>query len=91
MKTGYFVRMEFLRTLSLIGIHAFTAQLRRHNPDVKQLMGRWSAQLQHAKQCLSAAQDRQKAYADKRRRPVKSVNRETKFSSLLSVSSFSLA
>jgi hypothetical protein len=42
--------------------------VRGMNPKVNQFVGRWSEQLQAAKRCLQAAQDRQKKYADKRRR-----------------------
>ena len=44
------------------------AFLRMRNPAVNKFVGRWSEQLQHAKQCLKAAQDRMKATSDKRRR-----------------------
>jgi hypothetical protein len=49
------------------------AQIRRYNPEVNQFVGRWSLQLKHAKQCLAAAQDRQKALADKHRRPAEKL------------------
>jgi hypothetical protein len=44
------------------------------NPRVNQFVGRWSEQLQEAKRCLKAAQDRQKKYADKHRRSVETLN-----------------
>ena len=45
------------------------AFLRSRNPAVNKFVGRWSEQLSRAKKCLDAAQQRQKAHADKRRRP----------------------
>ena len=45
------------------------ARLRSRNPAVNKFVGRWSEQLQKAKQCLQAAQQRQKTHADKQRRP----------------------
>lgn len=46
------------------------AFLRGRNPGVNQFVGKWSEQLQRAKQCLQNAQQRQKLYADKKRRPM---------------------
>jgi hypothetical protein len=43
--------------------------LRKSNPLVNKFVGKWSEQLQCAKQCLQAAQDRQKSCAEKERRP----------------------
>ena len=43
--------------------------LRKANPAVNQFVGKWSEQLQLAKTCIAAAQSRQKAAADRRRRP----------------------
>ena len=42
--------------------------LRQRNKSVNALVGRWSEQLAKAKECLQAAQDRQKAAANKHRR-----------------------
>lgn len=44
-------------------------RLRHQNPAVNKFIGKWSEQLAHAKRCLVAAQQRQKAYADKLRSP----------------------
>ena len=44
------------------------AWLRKRNPAVNKFVGRWSEQLKDAKQCLKAAQERMKTYADKHRR-----------------------
>ena len=41
---------------------------------INQFVGRWSEQLQAAKRCLQAAQDRQKRSADKHRRPVEPLD-----------------
>jgi hypothetical protein len=43
--------------------------LRKSNPLVNKFVGKWSEQLQCAKQCLQAAQDKQKSCADHKRRP----------------------
>jgi hypothetical protein len=43
------------------------AFLRTRNPKVNGFVGRWSAQLMRAKACLRVAQERQKAYADRKR------------------------
>jgi hypothetical protein len=43
--------------------------LRGRNPAVNKFIGKWSDQLARAKQCLEAAQQRQKQQADKRRSP----------------------
>lgn len=45
------------------------AYLRGKNPQVNRFVGRWHEQLSYAKQCLEAAQDRQKHFADKHRKP----------------------
>ena len=45
------------------------AFLRSRNPAVNQFVGRWSEQLKKAKVCLEAAQQRQKACADRHRKP----------------------
>jgi hypothetical protein len=44
------------------------AHLRTKNPNVNKFVGRWSEHITRAKQCLQAAQSRQKAAADKKRR-----------------------
>jgi Reverse transcriptase (RNA-dependent DNA polymerase)/RNase H-like domain found in reverse transcriptase/Integrase zinc binding domain/Chromo (CHRromatin Organisation MOdifier) domain/Retroviral aspartyl protease len=44
-----------------------TLFLRDRNPEVNQFVGRWSEQIQRAKACLTAAQQRQKANADRLR------------------------
>ena len=43
--------------------------LRNENPQVNKFVDRWSEQLQIAKKCIEAAHQRQKAAADRRRRP----------------------
>ena len=45
------------------------AALRHKNPDVNKFVGKWSEQLKIARSCLEAAQQRQKAQADRHRRP----------------------
>jgi len=45
------------------------AGLRSLNPGVNKFVGKWSDQIKKAKQCMRAAQERQKRYADKKRRP----------------------
>ena len=73
------------------------AHLRQHNPKVNGFVGKWSEQLSKAKHCLAAAQDRQKASADKRRRdapdfqPGDEVLLSTKFFKLASTTSRKLA
>ena len=47
--------------------------LRNQNPRVNKFVGRWSKQLQLAKKCIEAAQQRQKAAADRRRRPAEAL------------------
>jgi hypothetical protein len=44
------------------------AALRSAIPGVNDLVGRWSEQLSHAKECIQLAQQRQKKYADQHRR-----------------------
>jgi hypothetical protein len=44
--------------------------LRKSNPLVNKLVGEWSEQLQCAKHCLQAAQDRQRIRANRKRPPV---------------------
>jgi hypothetical protein len=44
-----------------------TLVLRGLNPQIDRFRGRWAEQLQHARQCLLTAQQRQKAQADKHR------------------------
>lgn len=51
-----------------------TLYMRGANPDVNRFVGKWSAQLQTAKQCIAAAQSRQKAMADRRRRPAEQLD-----------------
>jgi hypothetical protein len=43
------------------------AFLRARNPKVNGFVGRWSVQLLRGKACLRVAQERQKAYADRKR------------------------
>jgi Integrase core domain/Integrase zinc binding domain len=45
------------------------AALRGKNPHVNKFVGRWQEQLKAARACLEAAQQRQKHFADKHRRP----------------------
>lgn len=45
------------------------AYLRNMNPRVSPFVGKWEEQLVQAKKCLMAAQDRQKHFADRKRRP----------------------
>lgn len=45
------------------------AALRGKNPQVNKFVGRWGEQLKAARDCLVAAQDSQKRFADKHRRP----------------------
>lgn len=45
------------------------AALRGKNPHVNKFVGRWGEQLKTARDCLVAAQARQKKFADKHRRP----------------------
>ena len=47
--------------------------LRNQNPRVHKFVGRWSEQLQLAKKCIEAAQQRQKVAADGRRRPAEAL------------------
>lgn len=47
--------------------------LRNVNPRVNKFVGRWSEQLQIAKRCIEAAQQRQKASANRRRRPAEEL------------------
>jgi hypothetical protein len=49
------------------------AAIRGKHPKVNKFIGRWSEQLKAARQCLVAAQDRQKRFADKRRRPAEAL------------------
>jgi RNase H-like domain found in reverse transcriptase/Reverse transcriptase (RNA-dependent DNA polymerase)/Integrase zinc binding domain len=49
------------------------AALRRKNPNVNKFVGRWSEQLKEARDCLEAAQQRQKYHADKKRRPAEEL------------------
>jgi hypothetical protein len=44
--------------------------IRSVNPAFNKFVGKWSRQLNRAKRCIEAAQDRQKSQADKARRPV---------------------
>ena len=73
------------------------AHLRQHNPKANSFVGKWTEQLSKAKHCLAAAQDRQKASADKRRRdapdyqPGDEVLLSTKFFKLASTTSRKLA
>jgi hypothetical protein len=46
-----------------------TLEVHSRNPAVNAFVGKWSQQIARAKQCLVAAQDRQKASADKKRQP----------------------
>ena len=46
------------------------AKLRRRNPGVNTLVGKWSDQLARAKLCLKAAQQRMKHFTDQKRRQV---------------------
>jgi Reverse transcriptase (RNA-dependent DNA polymerase)/RNase H-like domain found in reverse transcriptase/Integrase zinc binding domain/Aspartyl protease len=51
-----------------------TVVLRGLNPQLDRFRGRWSEQLKHARECLLAAQQRQKAHADKHRRDAPELN-----------------
>jgi hypothetical protein len=46
-----------------------TLMVHGRNPDVNKFAGKWSTQISRAKICLAAAQDRQKAAADRKRQP----------------------
>lgn len=50
------------------------AALRGMNPKVSPFVGKWKEQLATATDCLRAAQDRQKRFADKHRRPAEVYN-----------------
>ena len=45
-----------------------TIGIRSQNPEVNKFVGQWSLQTARAKQCLGAAQDRQKKFADRKRK-----------------------